>query len=67
MDINADAPDASEHRTGGLSYDDTTPYDELPPPPPTGPGRAQLADRIGNNKVYLLSDTAGTRLGKVRR
>ncbi|KAH8829984.1 hypothetical protein DL96DRAFT_1813104 [Flagelloscypha sp. PMI_526] len=32
-----------------LSYDDTTPYDSLPPPP-------SLAGRIGSTKVYLLED-----------
>lgn len=63
MDIK---PESLEMGVDTLSYDDSTPYEELPAPPPTRPGRAQLADRIGNNKVYLLSDTAGTRLGKVR-
>lgn len=62
MDTNAES---LEMGLDVLSYDDTIPYEELPAPP-TRPGRAQLADRIGNNKVYLLPDTAGTRLGKVR-
>ncbi|KZT74570.1 hypothetical protein DAEQUDRAFT_720751 [Daedalea quercina L-15889] len=61
MDIT---PEAFDMGADALSYDDTTPYDQPPPPPPTEPGRAQLADRIGNNKVYLLSEATGTRLGK---
>ncbi|KAH9843679.1 uncharacterized protein C8Q71DRAFT_825594 [Rhodofomes roseus] len=63
MDIN---PELAETGVETLSYDDITPYDQLPPPPPAEPGHAQLADRIGNTKVYLLSETAGTRLGKYR-
>ncbi|KAH9912706.1 uncharacterized protein B0H18DRAFT_1052617 [Fomitopsis serialis] len=63
MDIT---PGVSDLSVETLSYDDTTPYDQLPPPPPIEPGRAQLADRIGNTKVYLLSETTGTRLGKRR-
>ena len=51
----------------GLSYDDTVPYSELPPPPPTATnaGQPSLADRIGQTKVYLISD-ALARTGKVR-
>jgi hypothetical protein len=48
----------------GLSYDDTVAYEEqLPTHPPNDLGHASLADRIGNTKVYLLSES---RVGKVR-
>lgn len=51
---------------GGLSYDDTVPYSDLSPPPPTDSASGpSLADRIGHTKVYLISDTLA-RTGKVR-
>lgn len=48
----------------GLSYDDSTPYSELPPPA-TDAGQSSLAERIGQTKVYLISD-ALAKTGKVR-
>lgn len=48
-----------------LSYDDSVPYSELPPVPE--PGHSSLADRIGQTKVYLISDAVAARTGKVRR
>ncbi|KZT13154.1 uncharacterized protein LAESUDRAFT_719469 [Laetiporus sulphureus 93-53] len=57
--------DISEPPQELLSYDETISYEEqLPTQVPIEPGRPQLADRIGNTKVYLLSETTGTRLGK---
>jgi hypothetical protein len=51
---------------GSLSYDDTIPYAELPAPPSTNDaGQPSLADRIGQTKVYLISDVLA-RTGKVR-
>ena len=50
----------------GLSYDDSIPYSELPPPPATiSPEQSSLAGRIGQTKVYLISD-ALAKTGKVR-
>lgn len=49
-----------------LSYDDTVPYSELPPPPASGDaGQSSLAERIGRTKVYLISDSLA-KAGKVR-
>lgn len=53
------APDAA---TIGLSYDDTVAYEEQLPS--TDHERANLADRIGTTKVYLLSESS--KVGKVR-
>ncbi|PFH46060.1 hypothetical protein AMATHDRAFT_70684 [Amanita thiersii Skay4041] len=52
-----------------LSYDDTIPYEEQLPTEAEAlgaGGASSLANRIGNTKVYLLSDTsaAAVRLGK---
>lgn len=64
MDITPEVIDAP---IDTLSYDESVPYDEqLAPESSVEPGRAQLADRIGNTKVYLLSEATGARLGKVR-
>lgn len=50
-----------------LSYDDTVAYEEqLPTHPSNDPERATLANRIGSTKVYLLSESTATRVGKVR-
>lgn len=53
-----------------LSYDDTVAYEDQVPTntsndDDTG-GGISLANRIGNAKVYLLSESSTTRLGKVR-
>ncbi|KAK7696605.1 hypothetical protein QCA50_001263 [Cerrena zonata] len=52
-----------------LSYDDTTPYSEQVEPIAEGAevsnAKGTLADRIGSNKVYLISDAAlAARVGK---
>ncbi|KAF9464267.1 hypothetical protein BDZ94DRAFT_1256712 [Collybia nuda] len=47
-----------------LSYDDTVAYEEQIPTHPTNDGQAALASRIGNTKVYLLSESTATRVGK---
>jgi hypothetical protein len=50
-----------------LSYDDTVAYEEqVPTHPSNDPGRSSLANRIGNTKVYLLSESSVARVGKVR-
>lgn len=56
--------------TAGLSYDDTIAYEDLPPPPAPEPtdtdaGQPSLAGRIGQTKVYLISDSLA-KTGKVR-
>lgn len=63
MDITPDDFDAAEP---ALSYDETTAYSDLPPPPPTEPTQPSLAGRIGQTKVYLISDAIASRSGKVR-
>ena len=57
-----------------LPYDDTVPYSEQVDPilkeeaTEVSLSTGALADRIGTNKVYLISDAAlATRVGKVRR
>ncbi|KAG2148012.1 hypothetical protein DEU56DRAFT_869701 [Suillus clintonianus] len=48
-----------------LSYDETVPYEsQLPTHPSNDPERATLLNRIGNTRVYLLSDTAQARIAK---
>ena len=49
-----------------LSYDDSVPYSELPPVAEPPAEHSSLADRIGNTKVYLISDAVAARTGKVR-
>ncbi|CDO74100.1 hypothetical protein BN946_scf185043.g150 [Trametes cinnabarina] len=54
--------------TAALSYDDTIPYEDQVAAAPDAPelsepGRS-LAERIGNTKVYLLSDASKSRGGK---
>jgi len=49
-----------------LSYDDTMAYDDQVPYP-NDPEPVSLANRIGNTKVYLLSESSAARVGKVRR
>ncbi|KAH7930059.1 hypothetical protein BV22DRAFT_86717 [Leucogyrophana mollusca] len=50
-----------------LSYDDDVPYeDQVPTHPSNDPERASLLNRIGNTKIYLLSDSAQARVAKVR-
>ena len=46
-----------------LPYDNDVPYEEQLP---SHPEPTSLADRIGRNKVYLLSETSVSRVGKVR-
>ncbi|OSC96724.1 hypothetical protein PYCCODRAFT_1481785 [Trametes coccinea BRFM310] len=67
MDTSPELLDASSSGTV-LSYDDTVPYEDqvaaVPDvPEPSESGRS-LADRIGNTKVYLLSDASKSRGGK---
>jgi hypothetical protein len=59
MDYPVDTSDAMPAEPP-LSYDDTVTYDEQVP---VG---GSLADRIGRNKVYLLSESAAPRASKVR-
>lgn len=65
MDILADQPSILEEENS-LSYDDSVPYSELPPPPAETSHSTSLADRIGHTKVYLISDAVAARTGKVR-
>lgn len=52
---------------GSLSYDDNIAYEEqIPTHPSNDPERTSLASRIGNTKVYLLSESSAARVGKVR-
>lgn len=46
-----------------LSYDQDVEYEDQVDPSPAPPS---LADRIGRNKVYLLSESNATRGSKVR-
>lgn len=63
MDILPDGTYDATPVDPGLSYDDTIAYEDLPPPPATEPistpdaGQPSLAGRIGQTKVYLISDT----------
>lgn len=56
-----------------LSYDETLPYSEQLEPTfkvvaEGSSAKGTLADRIGTNRVYLISDAAlAARAGKVRR
>ncbi|EKM59605.1 uncharacterized protein PHACADRAFT_181596 [Phanerochaete carnosa HHB-10118-sp] len=61
MDILEEDTHTSAPVDPGLSYDDSVPYENLPPPPTTEPVDADaeqpsLAGRIGQTKVYLISD-----------
>jgi hypothetical protein len=51
-----------------LSYDDSVAYEEqVPLNLSNDTGReTSLANRIGNTKVYLLSESTAARVGKVR-
>jgi hypothetical protein len=66
MDIASDPNPLPEYST--LSYDDTVPYeDQVPTDSPIDePAHTSLANRIGNTKVYLLSESSIARVGKVR-
>ena len=62
MDNTPDGVDIQE--LSALNYDDTVAYEEQIP---TEAEVASLAKRIGNSKVYLLSESSAvTRVGKVR-
>ena len=62
MDNTPDGVDIQEF--SALNYDDTVAYEQQLP---TEAEVASLAKRIGNSKVYLLSESsAATRAGKVR-
>ncbi|EGO01535.1 hypothetical protein SERLA73DRAFT_176858 [Serpula lacrymans var. lacrymans S7.3] len=51
-----------------LSYNDDVPYEEqIPTHSSNDPGRAALLDRIGNTKVYVLSESAAERVAKRKR
>ncbi|GBE79185.1 hypothetical protein BKA93DRAFT_772595 [Sparassis latifolia] len=58
------SPDATDTTAELLSYDDVPYSEQLPAQPTADPSHPQLADRIGNTKVYLLSETSGARVGK---
>jgi hypothetical protein len=61
MDAFDDSAISLEETT--LSYENDVPYEaQIPMDPP----RSSLANRIGKGKVYLLSETARARVGKVR-
>lgn len=63
MDNTPDGVDIQEFST--LNYDDTVAYEQQVP---TEAEVASLAKRIGNSKVYLLSESSAVaRTGKVRR
>jgi hypothetical protein len=66
MDIASEPNPNPEYST--LSDDDTVPYeDQLPTPTPDDErAHTSLANRIGNTKVYLLSESSIARVGKVR-
>ena len=66
MDVLVNEPSV-ETETTSLSYDDSVPYSELPPPPvEASHSSSSLADRISHTKLYLVSDTVAARTGKVR-
>jgi hypothetical protein len=46
-----------------LSYDNAVAYEDQLPQPDS----VSLANRIGNTKIYLLSESSVARVGKVRR
>lgn len=60
--FNMDTEVAVEPPT--LSYDEEVPYEAQVAPEPEQSN--SLASRIGNTKVYLLSEQSTTRAGKVR-
>ena len=66
MDIDSSDSLAAPSEEVSLSYDDTVPYAEQGPVPPTQPLESSLASRIGHTKDYLISDATATRAGKVR-
>jgi hypothetical protein len=50
-----------------LSYAEDVPYEKQISPAPSNFGtHSSLANRIGNTKVYLVSESSSARLGKVR-
>ena len=57
--------DDTDETPMSLSYDDTVPYAEQVPVQPES-ASSSLANRIGQTKVYLISDATATRSGKVR-
>jgi len=62
MDIASEANPPAAYST--LSYDDIPYEDQLPD---NGePAQSSLANRIGNTKVYLLSESSVARVAKVR-
>ena len=61
MDILPD--ENAEEQAVDLSYDNTVPYDEQIS---AAPPNSSLMNRIGQTKVYLISDAVATRTGKVR-
>lgn len=65
MDISSGILEPSGQIPEPLSYDETVPYEEQLP---SAVEAAGLASRIGNTKVYLLSESSATaaRGGKVR-
>ncbi|KAG1828825.1 hypothetical protein EV424DRAFT_1317667 [Suillus variegatus] len=66
MDNLPDGVSAPELTT--LSYDESVPYEsQVPTHSSSDPERATLLNRIGNTKVYLLSDTAQARIAKRKR
>ncbi|OCH95853.1 hypothetical protein OBBRIDRAFT_787699 [Obba rivulosa] len=65
MDVTPAVLETLEEQS--ISYDVELSYDDPVPAttePSTEPPRPELANRIGNTKVYLLSETTGARAGK---
>lgn len=59
-------PDDTLEETITLDYDDTRPYSEQTTTLEPEHRDSSLADRIGQTKVYLVTDTIAARTGKVR-
>lgn len=59
----------SSYTEASLPYDDPVSYpDQLEPTSEATEAKGSLAERIGSNKVYLLSEAAlAARVGKVRK
>ena len=61
-EVDYSAAEPEDAAPTALPYDAEVPYEAQVAPAPAG----ALADRIGRNKLYLLSDSAVARAGKVR-
>jgi hypothetical protein len=68
MDVATDVIPSIPHANpeNSLSYDDTVAYEQQVPTATEADPRSNLASRIGNTKIYLLSEaTAAARSAKV--